>query len=134
MTHHVHAVVIGGGIVGCSVLYHLTRLGWTDVWLLEKNELTSGSTWHAAGNVTYFGHYPAITRLYVNSIKTYLQAEKDSGHSVGFNRAGSLRLATSRQEHQAYRALTPLYQQLDIDYHVIGVDDIKQLHPSFGDR
>ena len=69
MKEHAQVVVIGGGIVGCSVLYGLAKSGWTDSLLIEKRELTSGSTWHAAGNVTYFGHYPSITRLYVDSMK-----------------------------------------------------------------
>ena len=87
MSSDVQVAVIGGGIVGCSVLYHLARLGWTDTTLIEKRNLTSGSTWHAAGNVTYFGHYPSITRLYVNSVTTYLEAEKEANHSVGFHKS-----------------------------------------------
>ena len=67
MTDHVRVAIVGGGIVGCSVLYSLAAHGWTDTVLLERREITSGSTWHAAGNVTYFGHYPGITRLYVNA-------------------------------------------------------------------
>ena len=84
MSSDIQVAVIGGGIVGCSVLYHLARLGWTDTTLIEKRILTSGSTWHAAGNVTYFGHYPSITRLYVDSVTTYLEAEKEANHSVVF--------------------------------------------------
>ncbi len=129
MTERVQVAVIGGGIVGCSVLYWLTKLGWRDVLLLERRELTSGSTWHAAGNVTYFGHYSSITQLYVNSIKTYLQAEQDSGHSVGFHAAGSLRLATTGKELAAYRRLTPLYEQLGIEYRVVAPQEIGEIHP-----
>ena len=68
-------VVVGGGIVGCSVLHALAKRGWTDTVLVEKLELTSGSTWHAAGNITHFGHYAEITRLYVDSLTTYLEAD-----------------------------------------------------------
>ena len=89
MSERFKAIVIGGGIVGCSVLYWLARLGWRDCLLLERRELTSGSTWHAAGNVTFFGHYPSITSLYVRSVATYLEAEAESGHDVGFHAAGS---------------------------------------------
>ena len=103
MTERVRVAVIGGGIVGCSVLYWLAKLGWQDLMLLEKRELTSGSTWHAAGNVTYFGHYSSITRLYVNSVKTYLAAQEHSGQSIGFHAAGSVRLATNDAELRGLR-------------------------------
>ncbi len=129
MTKHYRAVVIGGGIVGCSVLYWLSKMGWSDSLLLERRELTSGSTWHAAGNVTYFGHYAALTRLYADSIATYLAAEKASGHSVGFHPTGSLRLATTAGEFNAYRQLEAVYRRLDIEYQVLAREAIKAAHP-----
>ena len=129
MTEHARVVVVGGGIVGCSVLFGLSQLGWSDCVLLERRNLTSGSTWHAAGNVTYFGHYESITRLYVNSIKNYLLAEKQSGQSVGFHGAGSLRLATNPQELASYEKLHQLYEELNIDYQVITPAEISAIHP-----
>lgn len=129
MSDKVQVAVVGGGIVGCSVLYWLAKLGWTDLVLVERRELTSGSTWHAAGNVTYFGHYPSITQLYVNSIKTYLQAEKESGQSVGFHSTGSLRLATNQAELDAYKRLIPMYEELGTEYKVIGPEEIASIHP-----
>ncbi len=129
MTDHVQAAVIGGGIVGCSVLDALARRGWTEVLLLEKRELTSGSTWHAAGNTTFFGHYASITRLYVDSVAAYLRAEQETGQPVGFHPAGSLRLATSERELAAYRSLKPMYQAMGVPYHVIDPDAVKQVHP-----
>ncbi len=129
MPQHARVVVIGGGIVGCSVLYGLSKLGWTDVVLVEKRNLTSGSTWHAAGNVTYYGHYSSITRLYANSIKTYLQAEQESGQSVGFHNAGSLRLATTSEELEAYHRLESVYDDLNIDYRVLTPKEINKIHP-----
>lgn len=129
MTEHARVAVIGGGIVGCSVLYWLARQGWTDTLLLERRELTSGSTWHAAGNVTFFGHYPSITNLYVNSVKTYLDAEEESGLSVGFHPAGSLRLATTQRELEAYRKLKPMYEDMGVPYEVVTPDNIKDAHP-----
>lgn len=122
-------VVIGGGIVGCGVLYALAKRGWTDTVLLERLELTSGSTWHAAGNVTHFGHYVEITRLYVDSLRTYLEAEAESGRSVGFHPTGSLRLATTQRELEAYERLEPLYEQLGVPYGVVDADDIAKLNP-----
>ncbi len=121
--------VIGGGIVGCSVLYALARLGWTDSILLERLELTSGSTWHAAGNVTHFGHYSEITQLYVDSLAMYIEAEAESGQSVGFHKTGSLRLATSPAELGAYERLAPLYEGLGIAYDVVGGDTVADLNP-----
>ena len=129
MTRHHRVVVIGGGIVGCSVLYWLTRLGWRDALLLERRELTSGSTWHAAGNVTHFGHYASLTRLYVDSINTYLEAERASGHSVGFHATGSIRLATTATELAAYERLKPMYRDLNIEYRVLTPGDLPAAHP-----
>ena len=129
MKEHAQVVVIGGGIVGCSVLYGLAKSGWTDSLLIEKRELTSGSTWHAAGNVTYFGHYPSITRLYVDSMKNYLEAEKITNQSISFHDAGSLRLATTKDELDAYRHLVPMYRELNVAYEIIGADEIKKVHP-----
>jgi dimethylglycine dehydrogenase len=129
MTQKVQVAVIGGGIVGCSVLYGLAKRGWTDAVLLEKRQLTSGSTWHAAGNTTYFGPYAAMTRLFTSSIETYLEAESATDQSVGFHQTGSLRLATSTAELNAYNALKPLYRDLEIPYHVIGPDEVKSIYP-----
>ncbi len=129
MAEDARVVVVGGGIVGCSVLYGLAKNGWTDSLLLERLELTSGSTWHAAGNVTHFGHYAGLTRLYVNSIRAYLNAEAESGQPVAFHRTGSLRLATSREELEAYRRLEPLYEGLGVPYRVVTPDEIAEIHP-----
>ncbi|SEU08598.1 NAD(P)/FAD-dependent oxidoreductase [Paracoccus homiensis] len=129
MVEQVQAIVIGGGIVGCSILYGLAERGMTDTLLLEKNELTSGSTWHAAGNCTHFGHDAEITRLYVNSIRTYLRAQEESGQSVGFHKTGSLRLATTPDELASYERLVPIYKKLGIPYQVVSPQQIPALHP-----
>ena len=129
MKIQVKVAIVGGGIVGCSVLYHLARLGCSDALLLEKHQLTDGSTWHAAGNVTFFGHYPSITQLYVNSLKTYQEAEQESGLHIGFHQSGSLRFATNEKELATYRQLQPLYDRLGIEYHVVGPNEIEKLHP-----
>lgn len=129
MKEDVQVAVVGGGIVGASVLYWLTRLGWSDCLLIERRELTSGSTWHAAGNTTYFGPYAEMTRLFAGSIRTYLQAEEDSGHSVGFHQTGSLRVATTELERQQFHSFEEKYKTLDIPYHVVDNDQIEKLHP-----
>lgn len=129
MNAETQVAVIGGGIVGASVLYQLSKLGWHDCILLERRELTSGSTWHAAGNTTYFGPYAQMTRLFAGSIATYLQAEQDSGHSVGFHQTGSLRLATSPRERELFHQYKSSYEALNIPFHVVDNERITALHP-----
>lgn len=129
MKTDVQVVVVGGGIVGCSILYWLAKLGWTDTLLLERRNLTSGSTWHAAGNTTYFGPYAEMTRLFAGSIRTYLQAEKDSGQSIDFHQTGSLRVATTKREREQFHEFEAGYKALDIPYHVVDNDVINALHP-----
>lgn len=129
MKTDVHVAVVGGGIVGTSVLYWLAKLGWTDAVLLERRELTSGSTWHAAGNTTYFGPYPKMTRLFAGSIRTYLEAEAESGQSVGFHQTGSLRLAANARELELFHVYAPRYVQLDIPFHIRTPAEVATLHP-----
>ncbi len=129
MPDQVRVAIIGGGIVGCAVLYCLAKRGWNDVILLERRQLTSGSTWHSAGNTTFFGPYAAMTRLTVDSIRTYLAAEEETGQPVYFHRTGSLRLATTKDELSAYRRMIPIYEELGIPFHVISPDETRAEHP-----
>jgi len=129
MKTDVRVAIIGGGIVGASMLYYLAKLGWKDSLLIERRELTSGSTWHAAGNTTYFGPYAEMTRLFAGSIKTYLQAETESGHSIEFHKTGSLRVATTPRERELFEQYASKYKALDIPYHVVENSDIARLHP-----
>jgi len=129
MNSDTQVVVVGGGIVGVSVLYCLAKLGWTNTILLERRNLTSGSTWHAAGNTTYFGPYAQMTRLFAGSIRTYQQAEKESGQSIGFHQTGSLRVATTQLERELYLSFESVYRALDIPYRVVDNEVIKSLHP-----
>lgn len=129
MKSDVQVAVIGGGIVGASVLYWLARMGWTDTLLLERRELTSGSTWHSAGNTTYFGPYPAMTRLFAGSIRTYLRAEAESGQSVSFHQTGSLRLAATERELNLFHTYKPSYDELGIPFHVRTPEEVADLHP-----
>jgi len=86
-------VIIGGGIVGASIAYHLTELGWNDVVLLERNTLTSGTTWHAAGLVGCLRATQNMTRLAAYSAELYESLERDIGHATGFKKVGSLSVA-----------------------------------------
>ena len=120
---------VGGGIVGTSVLYWLSKMGWTDSVLLERRELTSGSTWHAAGNTTYFGPYPAMTRLFAGSIRTYLQAQQDSGQCIDFHQTGGLRLAATQRELELFHSYAHRYAELQIPYFVRSPAEVAELHP-----
>ncbi|PVA11839.1 dehydrogenase [Pelagivirga sediminicola] len=101
MKTHAQAVVIGGGVIGCSILYHLTKLGWTDVILLERDELTSGSTWHAAANIHGLHDSANISRLQHYTMTLYNRLEAETGQSCGVFQPGSLYLAqTEAREHQ----------------------------------
>ena len=80
---HAKVVVIGGGVVGCSILFHLAKFGWKDLVLLERDELTSGSSWHAAGQIHTISSDPNISRLQSYTIDLYKEIENISGHSVG---------------------------------------------------
>ena len=82
MKSHAKVVVIGGGVVGCSVLYHLTKFGWTDVVLLERAELTAGSTWHAAGGMHTINGDPNVARLQKYTVELYREIEALSGHAT----------------------------------------------------
>ena len=101
MKTHAQAVVIGGGLVGCSILYHLAKLGWTDVVLLERDELTSGSTWHAAANLHGLHDVNNVSKLQYYTMKLYKELEAETGQGCGVFQPGSIYLAqTEDREHQ----------------------------------
>ncbi|KAA3621204.1 MAG: FAD-binding oxidoreductase, partial [Proteobacteria bacterium] len=97
MTDHTRVAVIGGGVVGVSVLYHLTKAGWTDVLLLERSELTSGSTWHAAGGCHTLNGDPNVAKLQQYTIDLYKEIEELSGQSCGLHLTGGVMLAGSAE-------------------------------------
>jgi len=87
MQKHARVVVIGGGIAGCSTLYHLTQEGWSDVVLVERNDLTSGTTWHSAAQVTNFGMNQTMVGLKTHSINLYKELANDPAHPINYNHA-----------------------------------------------
>ncbi len=97
MKSHARVVVIGGGVVGCSVLYHLTKFGWTDVVLLERSELTSGSTWHAAGGMHTINGDPNVAKLQKYTVELYKEIEAQSGQDIGLHLTSGLMLAATPQ-------------------------------------
>ena len=93
MQSHARVVIVGGGIMGVGLLYHLALEGWTDVVLVEKGELTSGSTWHAAGQCPHFNSSLNATKLHVYGTDLYSRLEALTGHAAGWHGCGGLRLA-----------------------------------------
>lgn len=129
MRTHAQAVVIGGGVIGCSILYHLTKLGWTDVVLLERNELTSGSTWHAAANIHGLHDSTNISRIQHYTMGLYKELEQETGQGCGVFQPGSLYLAqTEAREHQLrlQAAKAKLY---GMNFHEVSRDEAERLHP-----
>lgn len=122
-------VVIGGGIAGCSVLYHLARLGWPDAVLLEKGQLTSGSTWHAAGLCTQLNPSRAVTRLLMRSMELYAELEEESPGGIGLRRVGSVRLATTPDRVDELRARASTARVLGLDLRLIGPQELAELFP-----
>jgi len=103
MKSHARVVVIGGGVVGVSTLYHLAKLGWTDAVLLERSELTAGSTWHAAGLLPLFNMSYTVGQLHKYSVDLYKRLPAETGQDVSFHVTGNLRLATCRDRMDEYR-------------------------------
>ena len=129
MKTHAQAVVIGGGVIGCSILYHLVKLGWTDVVLLERDELTSGSTWHAAANIHGLHDSTNISRIQHYTMNLYNQLEAETGQSCGVFQPGSLYLAqTEAREHQLrlQAAKAKLY---GMNFHEVSRAQAEALHP-----
>ena len=129
MKHKTKVVVIGGGVIGCSILYHLTKLGWSDVVLLERVELTSGSTWHAAANIHGLHDNTNVSRLQDYTMKLYDLLEEETGQSCGVFHTGMIYIAeTEAREHQLrlQAAKAKLY---GMDFEEIGVDEAKSLNP-----
>ena len=124
------AVVIGGGVVGTSVLYHLAALGWDEVVLLERAELTAGSTWHAAGGFHALNADPDVAALQAYTIELYADLEAETGRSCGLHRVGGLSLAGSAERWEWLQAQWAVYQTLGIDtVRLVGLDEIEALCP-----
>lgn len=129
MKTHAQVVVIGGGLVGCSVLYHLTKLGRSDVVMLERDELTSGSTWHAAANLHGLHDNNNISKLQYYTMKLYKELEAETGQSCGVFQPGSLYLAqTADREHQL-RIQAAKAKTFGVDFHEVSVKEAQELHP-----
>lgn len=126
---HARVVVIGGGIAGCSTLYHLTREGWTDVVLVERDELTSGSTWHAAAQVTQFGGNQTMFGLKQHSIKLYRELAADPEHPFSYHITGGMRTAYSRDHLDIYNYHVGMARGMGVEMEVIDAQEAGKRHP-----
>jgi dimethylglycine dehydrogenase len=126
---HARVIVIGGGAVGCSALYHLTRLGWTDVVLLERDELTAGSTWHAAGNCPNFSTSWNILKLQRHSTTLYEGLAQQVGYDINYHLTGSIRLAHTADRVDEFRHVAAQARAQHLDFELLSPSEIKARHP-----
>jgi len=126
---HAKVVIIGGGVVGCSVLFHLAKFGWKDCVLLERNELTSGSSWHAAGQIHTISSDPNISRLQGYTINLYKEIEEVSGHSVGMHNTGGFYLASNKDWYDYLKRERSKARYMGLDQEFISLEEVARLHP-----
>ncbi|MDG1430965.1 MAG: FAD-dependent oxidoreductase [Paracoccaceae bacterium] len=122
-------VVIGGGVVGCSVLYHLTKLGWSDVMLLERSELTSGSTWHAAGGFHTLNGDTNMAALQGYTIRLYKELESITGMSCGLHHVGGVTLADNQDRMDMLLAERAKHRYMGLETEIVSPEEIKQIAP-----
>jgi dimethylglycine dehydrogenase len=134
MKTHARVVVIGGGVVGCSVLYHLAKAGWHDVLLVERLELTSGSTWHAAGGFHTLNGDPNVAKLQRYTANLYKEIEELSGQSCGLHITGGLMLAGTPERMDFLRLAHAKGRYLGMDTEIIGASEAKRLMPLLDEK
>jgi len=122
-------VVIGGGVVGCSTAYHLAKYGWKDTIILERDQLTSGTTWHAAGLVSQLGPSAAITKIRKYSLDLYKKLEKETDFASGLKLNGALSIATTKARWQELLRQATTAQLYDVNVEVLNIDQIKKIYP-----
>ena len=122
-------VIIGGGVVGCSVAYHLTKLGWRDVVLLERKALTSGTTWHAAGLIAQLRNTKNMTKLAKYSQELYGALEEETGVATGFRRVGSITVALTEERHEEILRLASMARAFGVEVDPITPDEVKAKYP-----
>jgi dimethylglycine dehydrogenase len=134
MRNHVQVVVIGGGVVGASVLYHLTKAGWKDVMLIERAELTAGSTWHAAGGMHTVNGDPNVAKLQQYTINLYREIEEISGQSCGVHITGGIMLAGTPERLDWLKMAKARGRYLGMDLELISVPEAKKLFPLLDEK
>ncbi len=129
MRTNARAVVIGGGIAGCSTLYHLTQEGWSDVILVERDELTSGSTWHAAAQVTQFGANQTMVALKKHSIDLYRELAADKDFPINYHITGGMRLAHTPEQVDSYKHFIGMAKGMNVEFEYIDAVEAGKRHP-----
>ncbi|MEE8276086.1 MAG: FAD-dependent oxidoreductase, partial [Alphaproteobacteria bacterium] len=129
MKTQARVVVIGGGVVGVSTLYHLTKKGWPEVVLCERTELTAGSTWHAAGLLPLFNMSYSVGQLHKYSVDLYKTLEDETGQDVSFHVTGNLRLATNRERMDEYYHYCGTANTIGVPFELITPKEIAELWP-----
>src|SRR6218665_3176186 len=126
MRTEARCVVIGGGAVGVSPLYHLAKRGWSDVMLVEKTELTAGSTWHAAGLCTHFAHNATIMEMRAHSIRLYREGlTAETGLPTGFHASGALRVTRSEERMNEFRHVQGIGEFVGHEFQILTPKQLK---------
>ncbi|WP_127559871.1 GcvT family protein [Nioella ostreopsis] len=126
---HARVVIIGGGVSGCSVAYHLAKLGWKDIVLLERKQLTCGTTWHAAGLIGQLRGSQNATRLAKYSADLYVKLEAETGIATGMRQNGSISVALTEHRHEELLRQATLARAFNVDVNEIGPDEVKAMYP-----
>ncbi len=129
MKTHARAVVIGGGVVGVATLYHLAKKGWSDVVLVERKELTSGSTWHAAGLLPLFNMSYSVGQIHKYSVALYKTLEEETGQNVGFSVCSNIRLARTKDRWDEYMYYAGVARTIGVNVNVLTPDEIEAIWP-----
>lgn len=129
MKTHARVVVIGGGVVGVGTLYHLVKKGWSDVVLLERHELTSGSTWHAAGLLPLFNMSYSVGQIHKYSVKLYGELEAETGQNVGFSRCSNIRLACTQDRMDEYKFYAGVAKTIGVNVNFLTPEQVKEIWP-----
>ena len=129
MKAKVKVVVVGGGVVGVSALYHLAKKGWSDVVLIERKELTSGSTWHAAGLLPLFNMSYSVGQLHKYAVNFYKTLEEETGQNVGFSVVSNIRLATTQDRMDEYHQYAAVAKTIGVKVNFLTPDEVKAIWP-----
>lgn len=129
MKSHARVVVIGGGVVGCSILYHLTKFGWSDVVLVERSELTSGSTWHAAGGMHTINGDPNVAKLQKYTVELYREIEAHSGQDIGLHMTSGLMLAATHERFDWFKSLLAKGKYAGGEARLVSVEEAHEMMP-----
>ena len=126
---HAQVVIIGGGVGGCSIAYHLTKIGWKDILLLERHELTAGSTWHSAGLVGQLRSDANLTRMMYYSTDLYRQLKDETGIDTGWREGGGIRLASSAERMEDLKRLVGMARSFGMAMELITPKEAYDLFP-----